>query len=1089
MITTPLLSAPLLALASGLGGDASVLDSMQKVETRANTYTNSTQEDASLAVDAEGRMLVAWTSRRQEGGTYGVFAQLLDPLGRPLGTELHVNETLPGRQTDPNLAFGPDGTAWATWNSIYPETKKNGVYVRRLVDGTDGFDVTGSEILVGGDVVDSFADPAIAVNANGDALAVWTRTSTPEENASIVVSLEARRIASDGTLGELIRLDAQAGSTRTPDVVALPNGEFFVAWGRSETLSSTMEIAGLRLAADGTQHAVQLTAGEIAAFEPSLAVDATGNVLVAWATQSLAGEIAFQARRFDANGAPLGDAFSVETPESGYLSGVTAIANPDGRFAVAFNHHTMQEREGQPNLKRTEVQAQLFHADGSSMGAPVVLTSDYAGARSMQTGTSARRAVWTDLGQLAVAWDGSTPGDKSGIGVSIYAPQSLEVAAPAPVKAMPALAGLTPHEVDAAAKPDIIPPDQRNVPLVPATYGANAGTGFRAHTQTQFTPPDPDISVSANRIVTQVNGRIRIFDKAGNQLFDQDTNGGGGFWGAQGGGTFIFDPINTYNTHSDRHFVANSELASGDFFTFAASTVADPSNGSDWHKYRVQLSPTCNFPDFPNLGFNQDAYFLTTDCFSGGGNRAYIIDRAAVESGASITSLPSVQMSSGLQSLGNTKRYDPGSTQYFISAGFGSGNSLKIQAITNPTTSPSLSTVNIGVPSFGSPTDAPQQGTSARLDVIDNRIKHGVILNDILWCTHNVGNGGVTQVRWYEIDLNGWPSSGSNPVVVNQGDLNPGAGIYNWFGEIAVNQNGDVVIAYNRSASNEFPSIEYMTRPSGDSDFSNPCLLQASAVNYTGSSRWGDYSGLVIDPADDNQFWSHHEYSENSWSAWVGGIEVDPGSNLNPTADFVGAPLSGDAPLLVNFTDLSTSQGTGISSWAWNFGDGGTSTAQNPSYTYTTPGTYTVSLAVTDNLGSDTETKGGYVTVTVNMDATVTKRNGSGTNPDIFNTVTLPVIGTNWVSTIDGGSVGGGALTFVFGYSAPTQLPTVFGELLIDPTSAFFLGTSGFSIGGTSTHTSPVPLDNSLIGLAVFTQGFVNNPPILTNALDLVLGL
>ncbi len=79
-----------------------------------------------------------------------------------------------------------------------------------------------------------------------------------------------------------------------------------------------------------------------------------------------------------------------------------------------------------------------------------------------------------------------------------------------------------------------------------------------------------------------------------------------------------------------------------------------------------------------------------------------------------------------------------------------------------------------------------------------------------------------------------------------------------------------------------------------------------------------------------------------------------------PTADFVGSPTSGMAPLTVNFTD----QSTGATSWSWDFGDTGTSTQQNPSHTYTSPGTYTVSLTATNAYGSDTETKTNYITVT-----------------------------------------------------------------------------------------------------------------------------
>ncbi|HOT02890.1 MAG TPA: DUF3344 domain-containing protein [Methanolinea sp.] len=81
-----------------------------------------------------------------------------------------------------------------------------------------------------------------------------------------------------------------------------------------------------------------------------------------------------------------------------------------------------------------------------------------------------------------------------------------------------------------------------------------------------------------------------------------------------------------------------------------------------------------------------------------------------------------------------------------------------------------------------------------------------------------------------------------------------------------------------------------------------------------------------------------------------------------PTADFTAAPLSGDRPLTVAFTDASTG---GPTSWAWDFDNDGTvdSTAQNPSYTYNIPGTYTVKLTVSNALGTDEETKTNYITV------------------------------------------------------------------------------------------------------------------------------
>ncbi len=86
----------------------------------------------------------------------------------------------------------------------------------------------------------------------------------------------------------------------------------------------------------------------------------------------------------------------------------------------------------------------------------------------------------------------------------------------------------------------------------------------------------------------------------------------------------------------------------------------------------------------------------------------------------------------------------------------------------------------------------------------------------------------------------------------------------------------------------------------------------------------------------------------------------DPPPPVAPVAAFSGTPLSGTAPLNVGFTDQSSGSPT---SWSWDFGDGGTATTANPSHTYSTAGTYDVSLTATNTSGSNTVVKTGYVTV------------------------------------------------------------------------------------------------------------------------------
>lgn len=83
---------------------------------------------------------------------------------------------------------------------------------------------------------------------------------------------------------------------------------------------------------------------------------------------------------------------------------------------------------------------------------------------------------------------------------------------------------------------------------------------------------------------------------------------------------------------------------------------------------------------------------------------------------------------------------------------------------------------------------------------------------------------------------------------------------------------------------------------------------------------------------------------------------------LPPVADFTVDIKTGNAPLQVKFFDLSANQ---PSSWAWTF-EGGTpasSTEQNPVISYNTPGTFKVSLAATNNQGSNTNTRNGYIII------------------------------------------------------------------------------------------------------------------------------
>jgi len=86
-----------------------------------------------------------------------------------------------------------------------------------------------------------------------------------------------------------------------------------------------------------------------------------------------------------------------------------------------------------------------------------------------------------------------------------------------------------------------------------------------------------------------------------------------------------------------------------------------------------------------------------------------------------------------------------------------------------------------------------------------------------------------------------------------------------------------------------------------------------------------------------------------------------------PHANFKASPTQVKASQKVHFTDTSTPGPNGVNkptSWKWKFGDGKTSTAKNPTHTYTKPGKYTVTLTVKNPApGSDIMEKYNYITV------------------------------------------------------------------------------------------------------------------------------
>jgi len=404
-----------------------------------------------------------------------------------------------------------------------------------------------------------------------------------------------------------------------------------------------------------------------------------------------------------------------------------------------------------------------------------------------------------------------------------------------------------------------------------------------------FIPPDTMGAAGPDHFVELLNGQYSAYRNADGARVQTSTLNA--FWqnaGVVPAGSFAFDPRVTYDASSGRWFAASADNSGGpNNFLIAVSNSSDPTQG--WKGFAIPSdSAKTRWADFPTLGVNRDGVYVAANMFpisaSSVTTSVLVLPKADLIAGTVANKTLFENVNPNTIGFSVQPVTDPKSTGVPVAtllSDFNTGGGqFKRSDIAGSVTSPVLDTTNkfIPVPPFGGPPNAQQPGPKAPLEAGDTRLSSSVVMrNGELWGVQSVNSGGRSALRWFDIN------AATN--TLRQSGLIASPTLAFYYGSIAVNDFGNVVIGFSGSGPSQFVSayaVEGQTI-NGVTTFGDPLLVKAGVSDYevtfgAGRNRWGDYSATVLDPDDPFRFWTIQEWVSGTdiWSTQITEFDVVP---------------------------------------------------------------------------------------------------------------------------------------------------------------------------------------------------------------------
>jgi len=412
---------------------------------------------------------------------------------------------------------------------------------------------------------------------------------------------------------------------------------------------------------------------------------------------------------------------------------------------------------------------------------------------------------------------------------------------------------------------------------------------FPGMAQTDFSPPDPTIAVGPGHVIIAVNRIFAIYSKNGTRLFQTAMK----IWFGNlpdAGSSAFFDPRLIYDQYSGHYLILCDAIRVRDgrsWYFLAISRNSDPLGQWAFYELDMQLNGKHRAQitaDFPGIGLDPAALYLTGNMFAAGGKFVYgkirVIPKKQLYSFGAIQWFDFWNMidATGVPAKNIQPAHCFGNTPvgYLANTHESKGDLFSLWKVSKRVSAkPILTLTGVSVSPYLIPPNAVQKGGGPRISTNDSGLTSAVFRNGSLFTAQalafNWGSGTVSAIRFYEISKTG------NVVQ----EITYGAdGKYYFFPDVMADTSGNVTLIFNRCSPSEFAGIYFTGRKVTDppGTLQSAHRLHAGRANYrdpnpNGLDPWGDFNGIALDPSD-SSVWLFSEYvkSATDWATQVGRV-------------------------------------------------------------------------------------------------------------------------------------------------------------------------------------------------------------------------